>query len=66
MPAFKSHLMGPLPQERIHTVYPGSVFVSPWMLQRPACPNSVIEAGVRLPVVAFAGSLPELVTRREY
>ncbi len=57
----KVRIMGSLPREQIHTVFPGSVFVS--LDINPACPNSVIEAMASgCPVVAFAtGALPELV-----
>lgn len=58
----KVRIMGSMPREQIHAVFPGSVFVS--LDINPACPNSVIEAlASGCPVVAFAtGSLPELVT----
>ncbi len=57
----KVHIVGPVPRDQIHTVYPGSVFVS--LDVNAACPNSVIEAlASGCPVVAFAtGALPELV-----
>ncbi len=55
-------IMGAVPREQIHTVFPGSVFVS--LDINPACPNSVLEAlASGCPVVGFAtGALPELVT----
>jgi glycosyltransferase involved in cell wall biosynthesis len=58
----KVRIMGPVPRDQIHTVYPGSVFVS--LDVNAACPNSVIEAlASGCPVVAFAtGALPELVS----
>jgi glycosyltransferase involved in cell wall biosynthesis len=58
----KVRIMGPVPRDQIHKVYPGSVFVS--LDVNAACPNSVIEAlGSGCPVVAFAtGALPELVS----
>jgi glycosyltransferase involved in cell wall biosynthesis len=57
----KVRIMGSIPREQIHTVFPGSVFVS--LDINPACPNSVIEAMASgCPVVAFStGALPELV-----